>query len=48
MGVFQGTQERDRNSSGKRAIRVRATEGLLYLAGGETNLAADLAVCRAL
>ena len=30
MGVFQGTQERVRNSDGKRAISVRATEGLLY------------------
>ena len=28
----QGTQERVRNSSGKRAISVRATEVLLYLA----------------
>ena len=27
----KGTQERVRNSRGKRAIRVRATEGLLYL-----------------
>ena len=27
---FQGTQERVRNCRGKRAIRVRATEGLLY------------------
>ena len=29
MGFFQGTQERVRNSRGKRAISVRATEGLL-------------------
>ena len=28
----QGTQERVQNSSGKRAISVRATEVLLYLA----------------
>ena len=28
---FQGTQERLRNSRGKRAISVRATEGLLHL-----------------
>ena len=32
MGFFfQGTQERARNSRGKRAISVRATEALLYL-----------------
>ena len=30
MGFFLGTQERVRNSRGKRAIIVRATEGLLY------------------
>ena len=30
MGVFQGTQEQDRNSHGKRAISVRAIEFLLY------------------
>ena len=30
MGFFQGTQERVRNSRGKRAISVRATEVLLY------------------
>ena len=29
MGFFQGTQERVRNSHGKQAISVRATEGLL-------------------
>ena len=29
MGLFQGTQERVRNSRGKRAISVRATEVLL-------------------
>ena len=29
--LFQGTQERVRNSRGKRAISVRATEVLLYL-----------------
>ena len=29
MGFFHGTQERVRNSRGKRAIRVRATEGLM-------------------
>ena len=28
---FQGTQERVRNSRGKQAISVRATEGLLWL-----------------
>ena len=31
MGVFQGTQERVRNSRGKRAISVRTIEILLYL-----------------
>ena len=31
MGFFEGTPERARNSHGKRAISVRATEGLLYL-----------------
>ena len=31
MGFFQETQERVRNSHGKRAISVRATEVLLYL-----------------
>ena len=30
MRFFQGTQERVRNSRGKRAISVRATEALLY------------------
>ena len=30
LGFFQGTQERVRNSRGKRANSVRATEGLLY------------------
>ena len=29
MGFFQGTQERVRNSRGKRATSVRATEVLL-------------------
>ena len=31
MGFFQGTQERVRNSHGKRAISVRAIEVLLYM-----------------
>ena len=31
MGFFQGTQARVRNSPGKRAISVRATEVLLYM-----------------
>ena len=35
MGFFQGTQERVRNSRGKRAISVRATE---YSAGMSTIL----------
>ena len=30
MGFFQGTEERVRNSRGRRAISVRATEVLLY------------------
>ena len=32
MSFFLGTQERVRNSHGKRAISVRATEVLLYMA----------------
>ena len=32
MEFFQGTQKRVRNSRGKRAISVRATEVLLYFA----------------
>ena len=31
MGFFQGNQARLRNSRGKRAISVRATEVLLYI-----------------
>ena len=31
MIFFLGTQEQLRNSRGKRAISVRATEGLLYM-----------------
>ena len=31
MGFLQGTRERVRNSRGKRAISVRATEVLLYI-----------------
>ena len=31
MEFFQGTQERVRNSRGKRAISVRAIEVLLYI-----------------
>ena len=31
MGYFQGTQERVRNSCGKRTISVRAIEVLLYI-----------------
>ena len=31
MDFFRGTQERVRNSHGKRAINVRATKSLLYL-----------------
>ena len=35
--LFQGTQEQVRNSRGKRAISVRATEVLLYLFCGKQN-----------
>ena len=31
MGFFQGTQDRVRNSRGKRAFGVRAIEVLLYM-----------------
>ena len=31
VGIFQGTQEEVRNSHGRRAISVRATEVLLYI-----------------
>ena len=31
IGIFLGTQERVRNSHGKRAISVRASEFLLYI-----------------
>ena len=31
MGFFQGTQERVRNSRGRRAISVRAIEVILYI-----------------
>ena len=31
MGFFQGTEERVRNSRGRQAISVRATEVLLYI-----------------
>ena len=34
MELFLGTQERVRNSRGKRAISVRATEVLLYAIKG--------------
>ena len=34
MEFFLGTQERVRNSCGKRAISVRATEVLLYIFSG--------------
>ena len=35
--LFQRTQERVRNSRGKRAISVRATEVLLYVADSQSN-----------
>ena len=38
MGFFQGTQERVRNSHGKRAISVRAIEVLLYLKDLRTEI----------
>ena len=31
MGFFQGTKEQFRNSRGKQAISVQATEGLYYI-----------------
>ena len=34
VGIFQGTQELVRNSRGRRAISVRATEVLLYCGHG--------------
>ena len=37
MFFFQGTQELVRNSRGKRAISVRATEVLLYLLLAESH-----------
>ena len=40
VGFFQGTKEGVRNSRGKRAIRVRATELLLY--SGTRNLLSDI------
>ena len=41
MIFFQGTRERVRNSRGKLAISIRATEGLLYqkVTGHQTNYA---------
>ena len=38
MGFFQGTGERVRNSRGRRAIIVRATEVLLYIEQDKTIL----------
>ena len=40
--LFQGTQERVRNSHGKRAISVRATEVLLYFETSETLFCVSL------
>ena len=37
MCFFQGTQERVLNSRGKRGIRVRAIEVILYLQGEMTE-----------
>ena len=42
---FQGTQERVRNSRGKRAISVRATEVLLYMRYSEFTIFGE--VCHA-
>ena len=39
MGFFQGTEERVRNSRGRRVISVRATEVLLYASKGDNPLA---------
>ena len=38
MDYFLGTQERVRNSRGKRAISVRAIEVLLYMSSEEDSL----------
>ena len=50
LEFFQGTQERVRNSRGKRAISVRATEGLLYMPSPEGEqknvLWSDLSCCK--
>ena len=37
MDLFLETQERVRNSHGKRAISVRASEVLLYMVMGKEN-----------
>ena len=45
IGFFsKGTQERVRNSPGKRAISVRATEGLLLFINFATERAAGLLI----
>ena len=44
MGLFQGTQERVRNSRGKRAISVRAIEVPLYYT--VAPLVVTLILCR--
>ena len=40
--LFQGTQERVRNSRGKRAISVRAIEVPLYMDSHYTSLASQI------
>ena len=45
MGLFLGTQERVRNSRGKRAISFRATEVLLYFVQNQTDLITSRVLC---
>ena len=45
MGFFEVTQELVRNSRGKRAISVRATEGLLYQTNENCAKYLNVAVC---
>ena len=45
MGCFQGTGERVRNSRGRRAISVRATEVLLYNEQGPHSLPRSRLYC---
>ena len=45
MGFFPGTQERVRNSRGKRASSARANEVLLYNASLKISLRKDIISC---